>query len=546
MILLKQIAAGIGSIAIAIAGLFGAAAPHSFGGTTANPSVAAVFETSLAAPMGSSDVAFTLASVQVDSAGDTLAAGVTYPFTVDQGTNVQEFVTATCISTACTVVQRGLSPLTGTTTVTALKFAHRRGADVKITDWPTLGIVNNQLNGIETLPRPLVYSSAVGTSTISVNGKNLVDVDLATYLLTIGGTNFWTLSTNNITNSNTGSVSVAKNFNILDSGGATSTFMGPISFLGGAGGQPYVLIATGTPPYGYIPGDLIDAGNSTNGFAAINTFNSTSGTCATSNFVMNGNIPGLGSDYFDLGFTNTGWTGVGAGCLSSGLTFVKPESSYLFNPTGEMDFVLGTTTPSYGFNWYENGTNLMSLLPAGLTVATSTVTGSATFSGAVAGLRTTYASTTPNLTKNNGYATTTAFFSVPAGALSASSTIDIYGDFSCAQTNTTITACHVFIGNDLGTKYADMPVIPATNNNMTVDCSFHAQILFNNSLSAQITLTQTNGGTFIGAQLSSCATNLIKSTSLNFANAQKIGFIVQGIDANATVTLNNYSIVQTR
>lgn len=131
---------------------------HALGGTASNPAVAAVFETSLAAPMGSGDTTFTLASVQVDAAGDTLANGVTYPFTVDQGTNVQEFITATCVSTACTVVQRGLSPLTGTTSVAALKFAHRRGADVKITDWPSLGIVNNQINGLESIPNAIYYN----------------------------------------------------------------------------------------------------------------------------------------------------------------------------------------------------------------------------------------------------------------------------------------------------------------------------------------------------------------------------------------------------
>lgn len=130
-----------------------------FGAFTSNPSVAAIFETSLSAPIGSTDTTLSLASITIDSAGDTLVNGSTYALTIDQGQPNQEFVKGTLSGTTLTGLTRGLSPLTGTSTIAALGQSHRRGADVKITDWPTLGILNNQLNGSETIPNPLLYAS---------------------------------------------------------------------------------------------------------------------------------------------------------------------------------------------------------------------------------------------------------------------------------------------------------------------------------------------------------------------------------------------------
>lgn len=151
---------------------------ESFGAAASNPGVYAVFETSLAAPMNSSDTALTLASNSVNAGGATLPNGRTC-FTIDQGTSVQEFVCGNVVGTAVSDLLRGVSPLTGTTTDSAYAYSHRRGADVKITDWPTLGILNNQMNGVESIPNLLQYSDLVnvgpGSPTTTIPTKFYVD-----------------------------------------------------------------------------------------------------------------------------------------------------------------------------------------------------------------------------------------------------------------------------------------------------------------------------------------------------------------------------------
>lgn len=146
-------------------------------GATVNPSIAAVFETSLSAPVASTDTTMTLASNVVDNAGDTLPNIYTC-FTIDQGQPNNEFVCGTVSGTSVTGLTRGVSPLTGTSTVASLGQTHRRGADVKITDWPVLGILNNQLNGSQTISNPLIYYThpcSVGSATTTICDKNYID-----------------------------------------------------------------------------------------------------------------------------------------------------------------------------------------------------------------------------------------------------------------------------------------------------------------------------------------------------------------------------------
>lgn len=166
--------------AIAIASLFGGnvqrlEAPN-LGATI--PTAVAVFQTSLASSIGTSDTSMTLVSA-TDAAGTSLASS-TYGFVIDEGTATEEFVLANCTGTACTGMTRGVSPITGNTTVTALKKAHRRGASVKITDSPLLLIMARTLNGQDSLPNKLYYS---GTNTFSSSteliSKGYADTEIA-------------------------------------------------------------------------------------------------------------------------------------------------------------------------------------------------------------------------------------------------------------------------------------------------------------------------------------------------------------------------------
>ena len=128
--------------------------------STTTPGVAAFFETTLATSISSSATSFTLTSATTKD-GSALASS-TYAFVIDEGTSVEEVVIADCTSTACTNATRGISAITGTSTVSALQQPHRRGATVKMTDAPYLIQVINMLQGVQRIPstRALEYDGA--------------------------------------------------------------------------------------------------------------------------------------------------------------------------------------------------------------------------------------------------------------------------------------------------------------------------------------------------------------------------------------------------
>lgn len=144
-----------------------------FGATI--PVIVSLFESSLQSSISDSATSMTLVS-GTDRAGNSLSGYMC--FTIDEGTSVAEFVCGTASSTAVSSLTRGISPLTGTSTVASLKFSHRRGASVKVTNYPQLAIVSRILNGDETLPNLIKYDSSIATSTIAANLQALVNVDL--------------------------------------------------------------------------------------------------------------------------------------------------------------------------------------------------------------------------------------------------------------------------------------------------------------------------------------------------------------------------------
>lgn len=131
--------------------------------------VRALFETTLASRIASTDTSFTLSSA-TDKDGTVLASS-TYGFIIDEGTSVEEMVLADCTSTACTNVTRGLSARTGTTTVSALRYPHNRSASVKMTDAPALIFATNVLKGKQNIEQTLRYTSAM----TPVNAGDIID-----------------------------------------------------------------------------------------------------------------------------------------------------------------------------------------------------------------------------------------------------------------------------------------------------------------------------------------------------------------------------------
>jgi hypothetical protein len=122
------------------------------------PTVVAVFETSLASKIGASDTSMTLVS-GTNKAGNSLSGYI--GFVIDEGTASEEFVACTASGTTLSPCIRGIDPVDGDLEVTALKLAHRRGASVKVTNYPVLGVLARILNGDESFPNVIKY----GTST---------------------------------------------------------------------------------------------------------------------------------------------------------------------------------------------------------------------------------------------------------------------------------------------------------------------------------------------------------------------------------------------
>lgn len=186
--ILTTIKIGIISVALGAASLFGwvpeTQAPAIsqstdsvlVGGTFQTPSTVGLFTTSLAAKITSSDTSMTLVS-SLDKEGVALASS-TYGFIIDEGTSVEEFVLADCTGTACTNMTRGVSVTTATSSVSSLKFEHRRGASVKITTHPAVVFAINVLKGKQNIEMPLKYSSSVSTTTLAADRNSIASAGL--------------------------------------------------------------------------------------------------------------------------------------------------------------------------------------------------------------------------------------------------------------------------------------------------------------------------------------------------------------------------------
>ena len=199
----------------------------SVGSTFQTPEARALFETSLSSKISSTATTFTLTNA-TDKDGNTLASS-TYGFIIDEGTADEEIILADCTATACTNATRGLSSNTGTTTVSALKKAHRAGANIKITDAPLLLFVKNALKGKQNLENILTYDSALS---FTVGSNQLASVLYADTLSFAGAPNgsetakgIYELSTAAETADGVSTGSTAARL-VIPTSAATSTYQG--------------------------------------------------------------------------------------------------------------------------------------------------------------------------------------------------------------------------------------------------------------------------------------------------------------------------------
>jgi len=137
------------------------------------PQAVAVFETSLQSPITSTATTMTLTANSIRGGGSLSGYNC---FSIDEGSSNAETICGTVSGTTVTGLSRGISQATGTTTVAALQFSHRRGSNVKITDFPIIQRLKAQNNGEDTFANILLYDvpKTFSTSTSLVD-KNYVD-----------------------------------------------------------------------------------------------------------------------------------------------------------------------------------------------------------------------------------------------------------------------------------------------------------------------------------------------------------------------------------
>jgi len=168
---------------LAIAGFFSPAPEAPIGVGTALPEAVAIFETSLAAPITANATTMTLTANSIRGGGALSGFNC---FTVDEGSAQAEFICGTVSETTVTGLTRGISPADGITEDTDLQFSHRRGANVKITDFPIIQRLKIQNSGEGTFENALSYAAGVAPS----GNNHLTDVEYVLSVVNGGSVSF--------------------------------------------------------------------------------------------------------------------------------------------------------------------------------------------------------------------------------------------------------------------------------------------------------------------------------------------------------------------
>lgn len=147
------------------------------------PEAPALFETSLSAPISATATTIPLSSIIVRG-GEELA---NYNcVTIDEGSSQAEFVCGTVSGSSLINASRGVSAKDGFTENSNLQFPHRRGASVKVTDFPIIQLLRSQNNGDEAFENVLKYASGVVPS----GANEIADVGYVLSVVTGGSVSF--------------------------------------------------------------------------------------------------------------------------------------------------------------------------------------------------------------------------------------------------------------------------------------------------------------------------------------------------------------------
>lgn len=291
---------------------------QNLGGTNYLPQNIAFFQTSLASGISSTASTMTLVSATYNNGVSTLASS-TYAFVLDEGTATQEMVQADCTATACTNMTRGLDFLTGTSSVTSLKFAHRRGASVKITTAPTTLIMGNILAGTDVIPGPIKYSSSIATSTLAADRSSLASAGL------VADTAFAGAGVINATTAAKGTVEIATAIETASStplGGSGATVVIPASNATSSWSNASLaaLKVVVTKNDGTIDGNFITTLSTSTTLTSTTTFSSTA--TSSINFTATSSVQVGAFPVWQIGKQHVQFTSNGTFVPPRGIAFV--------------------------------------------------------------------------------------------------------------------------------------------------------------------------------------------------------------------------------
>lgn len=150
-------------------------------------------------------------------------------------------------------------------------------------------------------------------------------------------------------------------------------------------------------------------------------------------------------------------------------------------------------------------------------------------------------------TATNAYATT-SLMSLPAGLMTASSTIETSGNFSCIGTSG--TACDVYLRDGTGATFATFQVASAAGaNGSSPKGTFSFKVLPTFTASAQTTIIQTSivGLDFTGggstAVISGLNTGGSGTSAIALASAFTLNIVIRSEGAAAQASMNNVSAI---
>lgn len=432
--LYQYVAPALGVI-LALFAIFGSH-PVSFSAATANPSSNALYEQALAQPLGTTDANMYVTS-GADVQGNLLAIGSYQCLSVDTGQPNFEAICGNVSSSSTSgltiaVTLRGLSTQTATTSNPAAIFTHRRGADVRITDFPSLTIVNNELSGVQNIPYLLNYDNSVligpSSASTTIPTKYYVDNEAASGgspgSPTVAGIFLGSTAAQTASSTATGVFNTVTYNRILQTGNATDTPQAKCNSLGSGNGAGCSVIALLT-------------GKITQAWLDLTAAFSVSGAWVFTNTVS---IAASSLDKLTL----------------NAVPYIFPSSQ------GAANSILSN-----------NGSGTLSWTTASAP-------------------RYSYASTTASVATvaNGGFATSTSM-TIPAGTLTASSTITFQGEASGCDGSTT---CTFFLWSKVSgtwTKIAGGTIgQPASGRNWDIDWTGYVT---NNSVTnSQSSVMQSN------------------------------------------------------